>query len=106
KYFKILILLSLPLFLSCADTKEATYFNELSDQEISFVDKNLEPVIQKNDLLSISVTSLNGEANQLFNLYNVSTGQGSVNDGSVIQAAGFLVDQDGNISFPMLVPLK
>ena len=106
KYFKILILLSLPLCFSCADTKEATYFNELSDQEIAYVDKNLEPVIQKNDLLSISITSLNGEANQLFNLYNVSTGQGGVNDGTVIQAAGYLVDQDGNISFPMLGPLK
>ncbi|CAN5585478.1 polysaccharide biosynthesis/export family protein [soil metagenome] len=103
-YFKFLIIL--PLFFSCADTKTVTYFNELTDQEISYKAENLEPVIQKNDLLSISVTSMNGEANQLFNLYNVSSNPGNVNAGSVVQAAGFLVDQDGNISFPMLGSLK
>ena len=98
----------LPFFFSCADTKPVTYFNELSDQEIAYKVQDLEPVIQKNDLLSISVTSssMNGDANQLFNLYNVASSPGPVNGGSVVQVAGFLVDQEGNIQFPMLGALK
>jgi polysaccharide biosynthesis/export protein len=101
-----LILLTSLIMSSCADTKEVTYFNELTDTTILYQAQNLEPVIQKNDLLNITVSSLNNEANQLFNLYNVSTSVGTANAGTVSQAAGFLVDQEGNIQFPMLGTIK
>jgi polysaccharide export outer membrane protein len=101
-----LVLISLPLIFSCTDTKKATYFNTLSDEEIQYKAQNLEPVLQKNDLLSILVSSMNGDANQLFNLYTVSTNTGNVNAGTVTQTAGFLVDQEGNIQFPMLGTIK
>ena len=91
---------------SCADTKKVTYFNELTDKEIDYKVDNLEPVIQKNDLLNIVVSSVNGEANQVFNLYSVSQSLGNVNAGTVTQTSGYLVDQDGNIQFPMLGSIK
>lgn len=103
---KYLSLLILPFFFSCIGTRNATYFNGLSDAELQYKVESLEPVIQKNDLLSISVSSINGEAAQQFNLYTVSVGQGIVNSGTINQAAGFLVDQDGNIQFPMLGTIK
>ncbi|MES2649752.1 MAG: polysaccharide biosynthesis/export family protein [Bacteroidota bacterium] len=104
--YLIVLLLTTLLMSACADTKRVTYFNELTDKEINYQVQNLEPIIQKNDLLNITVTSLNNEANQPFNLYNISTPPGTVNAGTVTQAAGFLVDQDGNIQFPMLGTIK
>lgn len=91
---------------SCVNTKSATYFNGLSSQEILYEAQSLEPVIQKNDILSIVVSSLNAEASQQFNLYAVSSSPGGVNSGTITQTAGFLVDQDGNIDFPMLGTIK
>ena len=104
KCFKYFIIL--PFFFSCTDTRKVTYFNDLTDKEIEYKVENLEPIIQKNDLLNITVSSMNGDANQLFNLYNVSSNPGNANAGSIIQTAGFLVDQDGNIQFPMLGAIK
>lgn len=94
-----LLLLS---FCSCVNTRQANNFNALGDTSLNYKVLNLEPVIQKNDLLSITVSSLNMEATSAFNLYTISTPPGNVNSGTITQAAGFLVDQDGNIQFPML----
>lgn len=91
---------------SCVNTKSATYFNGLSSTDILYQARSLEPVIQKNDILSIVVNSLNSEASQQFNLYTISSSTGAVNSGTVTQTSGFLVDQDGNIEFPILGTLK
>lgn len=108
KYFRILIIIILPVFFSCTNTKKVTYFNDLPDKEIEYNVQNLEPVIQKNDLLGIMVTSVNGDASQLFNLYTVSSGSSgsNVNAGTVTQTSGFLVDQEGFIQLPMLGLVK
>lgn len=91
---------------SCVNTKSATYFNGLSSEDIIYQAQSLEPVIQKNDILSIVVNSLNSEASQQFNLYAISSSTGQVNSGTVTQTSGFLVDQDGYIEFPMLGSIK
>lgn len=106
KHSCILLFILLPIFYSCASTKNASYFNGLANQEIQYDVQSLEPVIQKNDLLTISVSSLNAEAAQPFNLYTAAVGMGTVNSGTVIQAPGFLVGQDGTIQFPMLGTIK
>ncbi|MET0636779.1 MAG: polysaccharide biosynthesis/export family protein [Chitinophagaceae bacterium] len=94
--------ISLFFFTSCVSTKSSTYFNGLSNSEIVYQVQSLEPVIQKNDLLSINVNSLSPEASQQFNLYSISSSTGPVNSGTITQTSGFLVDQDGNIQFPIL----
>ena len=99
------ILISL-LFISCVNTRNATYFNDLPDGEIKFSTESLEPVIQKNDMLNITVSSLNPEASQMFNLHNTSSNQQNVISGSITQSSGYLVDQDGFIQFPMLGNIK
>lgn len=93
----IVILLS-----SCVNTRQATYFNDQQDSEFKSVFESLEPVLQENDLLSISVTSLNPEASEIFNLLNVSSNQTITSTGSISQASGYLVDKDGSIQFPFL----
>jgi polysaccharide export outer membrane protein len=66
------------------------------------------PVIQNNDLLSITVSSLNPEASAVFN-----TPGGANNSNSNAQptatttpANGYLVDGEGNIQFPFLGTVK
>lgn len=88
---------------SCVNMQEATYFNGVKDSEIVTKVENLEPVIQKNDLLSISVNSLNTEASKIFNAPNATVVEASRNEtGSTSQASGYLVNQEGIIQFPVL----
>ncbi|MCG2459680.1 polysaccharide biosynthesis/export family protein [Flavobacteriaceae bacterium F89] len=90
------------LLNSCGSTKESTYFYETPN--IKFINnfENLEPVLRPNDLLSISVSSVNPEATKIFNVSNMSTGQSSTVSGTTAQVSGYLVDQDGFIRFPVL----
>ncbi|MBO9204243.1 MULTISPECIES: polysaccharide biosynthesis/export family protein [Niastella] len=91
------------LFSACASTKNVVYLKDAKDSEIGIND-NLEPVIQRNDLLSMTVTSPNATATQLFNTtVTVST---NVVGYTSTQASGYLVDQDGYIDIPMLGRMK
>jgi polysaccharide export outer membrane protein len=58
---------------------------------------NYEAIIQPDDIIQISVTSQNPEASLPFNQQS---------SGSSPQAAGYLVNKDGYISFPILGDLK
>ena len=102
----IFMLLLLPIFCSCVNTKKATNFNNLSDSTIKYTVENLEPILQKNDILSISVSSVNAEAALPFNLYAKTVSQGTVNAGTSSQTNGFLIDQEGNLQFPLLGKIK
>ena len=95
----ILILIS--IFLnSCVTTEKAVYFNNIQNKE--FADISIIPVIQKNDVLSISVSSLNTEATVIFNTPNQSGNSNS----QITQITGYLVNDDGEIVFPILGKLK
>jgi polysaccharide export outer membrane protein len=91
-------------FSSCANTKKVVYLNNISDTEISTAVDNLEPVIQKSDLLSITVSSPNATASQPFNT-TVTVSTQTVGYTST-QASGYLVDPDGYIDMPMLGRIK
>lgn len=98
--------LSCIMAISCTSPKKVVYFNGLGNDEFVGSDISLEPTIQKNDLLSISVSSLNPEATEIFNVSNVSATQASTATGIQSQASGYLVDQDGFIYFPILGKIK
>lgn len=91
---------------SCVNTKKAVYFS--GQQSGSFNPPTApKPVIQNNDLLSISVSSLNPEASAIFNQPN--TGGNSVSvpsnpstPATTTTASGYLVDGTGHIQFPFL----
>ena len=88
----------------CADTKKVTYFNNLGEGVIPSSIVNLEPVIQKSDILSITVTSPNPEATQMFNAPNLAmmpTSSGAT-AGNIAPSSGYLVSQEGYIDFPGL----
>lgn len=93
-------------FTSCVNIKKATSFHNIPDSEFMMSDESLEPIVKENDLLSISVTSLNPEATEVFNASNLSVTQTSTATGTTSQASGYLVDQEGFIRFPILGKIK
>jgi len=102
------------LSVSCVNTKKIVYFNNVQDTTLKSTDVNIESVIQKNDLLNISVSSLNPEASLVFNLPNqaasvsslsVATnpnGMSGSSGGNLQQPMGYLVSAEGTIKFPVL----
>jgi polysaccharide export outer membrane protein len=103
KFVAILVLGSLFMFGSCVDTKKVTYFNNLGEGVIPSSIVNLEPIIQKSDILSITVTSPNPEATQMFNAPNMAlSANTSAGPGNIAPASGYLVSQEGYIDFPGL----
>lgn len=103
-YKWLLPILSIIVFSSCVNTRKATYFNDVRNAE--YADQVITPVIQKNDLLSIIVSSLNPEATLIFNNPNQSVIASSSGTGTSSITTGYLVEKDGNITFPILGYVK
>jgi polysaccharide export outer membrane protein len=95
------------LFPSCMDTRKLIYFNDAKESIYSGATSSTEAAIQKNDLLSITVNSLNPEASALFNAPNISAS--GINTSTAMgnsTPVGYLVNQEGLIAFPMLGEIK
>lgn len=93
------LVLTLCTFFSCTNVKKVIYLPNVKD---GAVPSNAVPesVIQKNDILSINVSSLNPEATAIFNSPNT----GGANTGAA--PIGYLVNAEGNIQFPILGNIK
>lgn len=87
------------VFTSCGSTKKATYFNNLRDTLLVNSAAISESVIQINDILNISVSSMNPEASSIYNAPNEFKGDAD-------SRSGYLVDRDGNIQFPILKSIQ
>lgn len=90
--------IALMLLSSCTPSREMVYFNELEASRISSNIQVPETIVQPNDILSISVSSLNKAATEIFNIHDGSANTETSN--------GFLVSSEGNIQFPMLGTIK
>ncbi|MEP7142006.1 MAG: polysaccharide biosynthesis/export family protein [Ferruginibacter sp.] len=104
QYINLLLLVSIIICIaSCTSTKETTYFFNANDTTIlSRMEDTISPVIQKNDILSITITSLNAEASSIFNLTNNTNTSTVTSAGSSQTGSGYLVNSDGNIQLPIL----
>jgi len=91
---------------SCVNTKEAVYFSHIKDSEFDSKLQSLEPVLQPNDLLSISVSSPNPEATEVFNAPNITNTKTAAASGNMTDASGYLIDRNGYIQFPYLGSIK
>lgn len=92
---------------SCVNTKKTTYFYNATDTTIlSRAEDTASPVIQKNDILSVVITSLNSEASAIFNLNNNTNSSVVTNAGNSANGSGYLVNSDGNIQLPILGNIK
>src|SRR4051794_13292900 len=78
---------------SCVDTRKATYFNNAGDATISSrFEDTISPVIQRNDILSVVITSLNSEASAIFNISNNTTSSVVTSSGAGQVGTGYLVN--------------
>jgi polysaccharide export outer membrane protein len=113
---KTLLLVFSCLLFSCVSTKKAAYFNNVNDTSLASVKGDFEPVIQKNDILQINVSAMNPQEAMLYNLPNTYSpgaatpaATGGTHSATVAVAnpvAGYLVNQEGYIQFPVLGSLK
>ena len=103
RYIFVVPVLICCFFTSCVSTQKSVYFNNLSDTVIAPVKGNFEPVIHKNDVLQIVVSSMNPEDAIVFNTPSVaSTGAA----GGGLQVTGYLVSEQGFIEYPVLGQVK
>lgn len=102
-YILVLALLILSA-TGCINTKKAVYFNDLNTTIIASNTPVPETIIRKNDLLNITVSSLDAASSAIFNAPNMlpqtNTGGGSN------EILGYLVGTDGMIQFPILGNIK
>ncbi|MEO5892431.1 MAG: polysaccharide biosynthesis/export family protein [Ferruginibacter sp.] len=108
KYINFLLLITFVICIaSCANTKQTTYFINANDTLImSRMEDTISPVIQKNDILSVTITSLNAEASAIFNLSNNTSTNTTTSAGGNQVGSGYLVNSDGNIQLPILGNIK
>lgn len=105
KFFYLIVAV---FFMSSCGVKYKTvpYFTDLpQDSLIQEQIKNQTILkIQKNDILAITVSSLNPEASAIFNMGTTSSIQGNVatNINPAITANGFMVDEKGAIQLPLI----
>ncbi|MCC7400753.1 MAG: polysaccharide biosynthesis/export family protein [Chitinophagaceae bacterium] len=92
------------VLIGCVSTKKAIYFNGLGDGTITSSTPIPETVIGKNDLLSITVSSLNPEASAIFNTPN--TYMTNINGSNANSLMGYLVSNEGTIQFPILGTIR
>ena len=95
--------LFLVLVSSCTTTKNVNYFPQIKDETIDNKTPVPEPTIQINDILSIIITSSNPEASAIFNAPNESSNVTNAAATSMnTLTIGYLVNINGDISFPIL----
>lgn len=88
------------LCMSCTNTRKVTYFPDAKDGVIASNTPLPESVIQKNDILGISISSLDADASAMFNPPGSSASNGSG------AGQGYLVGSDGNVQLPIIGSLK
>ncbi|MFV0467859.1 MAG: polysaccharide biosynthesis/export family protein [Dysgonomonas sp.] len=89
------------IFSSCGSTKKVTYFQDIDT--IRFEKNPYTLVIEPGDNLYITVSTINKEAAAIFNAIDEATSNLSV---ETMAYKGYLVDEDGNINFPLIGKLK
>jgi polysaccharide export outer membrane protein len=97
------IFTAIPVFMmsSCISTKDIGYFNNARETEYASVSEK-ENAIQTNDILSISISSLNQEASAVFNTTNGQSNNINTSNGNVGQPGGYLVNAEGFVQLPIL----
>ncbi len=100
-FFKGIITCFLVLFItSCASKKDIVYFQDSEMMDLMEIDQKFEPIIESNDILHITISSIDEEVIRPFqrNLGDDSNNQNNLNQG----LKGYLVDSNGEIQFPVL----
>ncbi|MCJ8211022.1 polysaccharide biosynthesis/export family protein [Mucilaginibacter sp. RS28] len=94
------------LITSCANVEKTVYFNDQRDSSILAKTSVPKTTIQPNDILSITISSINPQATLIFNTPNTSYVAATGLNGNAVQSPGYLVNTEGYITFPVLGNIK
>lgn len=114
KYLHLTLILFVALIVaSCVSTKKIPYMVEaevIPQETLNQVAKVTEPVIMPGDLLEILVTASNPDVVKPFNrmgmVYELAGTLSSYGNNTTNSSAYYLVDNEGNIEFPVIGSLK
>jgi len=100
------ILVFIALCSSCGSTKKTLYFSDLDSTRIKQIPavEFTEPLIQTDDILSITVQTIDPSASVPVNQTAPSSMGNSAPNSAAVN--GFLVDKNGNVEVPMLGIIK
>lgn len=98
--FYLFILITLN---SCVSKKKIIYLQGQQNQSSNEV--NYEPLIQNDDLLSITISSVEPELAAPFNIEQLQSASGTSSSSSLTKST-YLVDSVGEIDFPVLGKIK
>lgn len=104
--YLISFVFTIPVFFSCAGIKKTVYFPEIKDSASFNEIPAPEYIIQRNDLLNISVSSIDSDASQMFNLTNQPIAKSFSTTDELLQSSGYLVNNEGYIRFLVLGLIK
>lgn len=95
--------LLLVLLSSCVNTRQVKYFPDAGNGIVATTSRIPESIIQKNDILHITISSLDPEASTFFNQAQANGNEGTTTASSLGGNTGYLVSSaDGSIQLPML----
>lgn len=95
------ILFVCTLLMSCASTKQFSYFNDIEGKDSIEISNAISPVfIQEGDILQVTVSTMDKDISNLFN--PISSINGNTTNIANQIAQGYLVDNEGNIELPMV----
>lgn len=107
--YKLLCVALFVTISSCSPTRNLVYFKDLKDNpgyEEAILNKS-SLKIQPDDILGITISSLNAESNALFNNGFLTTIGGAGGSGATSRSNdGYLVNKEGIINFPVLGEVK
>lgn len=89
--------------LSCASKKDILYFQDVEVLNLEKIEQDFDPIIETNDILYITISSMNEEVLQPFLRNQMQIQQTSSSNPGL---DGYLVHNDGTISFPVLGDLE
>jgi polysaccharide export outer membrane protein len=103
----VLVFFAFTLLISCGSQRDILYFQhskDLSDTQYDPVVFEHNTVIMPYDNLFITVSATHPESVIAFNLNQVN--QGTNLTAVAVDVQGYLVDQSGNINFPLIGEIK
>ncbi|WP_298881780.1 polysaccharide biosynthesis/export family protein [uncultured Polaribacter sp.] len=101
----LILLFSIIYFSSCVSKKDIIYFQN-DDIDQAKVSNSYKTIIKPDDLLQITITAQDTEAVRPFNLAAVTYSTSSNSAVGVAQQQNYLVDNNGEIDFPVIGKIK
>lgn len=95
--------------ISCASRKDVIYLQDINESSGESIIKKIAftpPTFKTDDRITINISSINPEAARPFNLYITSFNTNGLSSLGNQQQQSYLVDKNGDISFPQLGKLN